>query len=105
MPTTAEWVERGKAAIVALLEREHAAVWPEIEAKLAEGPGRVDPHHLTTARTRLLSNLTIEVVTAPTRGGTAVAVFGLRDRIGRQRAFEDAAARKRLLYTRYINWS
>jgi hypothetical protein len=105
MPTIPEWVERGKTAIVALLEREHAAVWPEIEAKLAEGPGRVDPHHLTRARIRLLSDLTIEVVEAPTRGGKPVSVFALTDRIGRQRAFEDAAARKRLLYTRYINWS
>jgi len=25
-------------AIIALLEREHAAVWPEIEAKLADRP-------------------------------------------------------------------
>jgi hypothetical protein len=32
-------------------------------------------------------------------------VLALVNRSGRARAFEDAAARKRLLYARYLNWS
>jgi len=105
--TKAEWVEQGKAAIVSLLEREHAVVWPaEVVAKLSDaGPDRVDPHHLTTARDRLIFERTIEPVEARTRGGGTVSVLALVDRSGRQRAFEDAASRKRLLYTRYLNWS
>jgi hypothetical protein len=102
--TLAQWVAQGKAAIVALLKQEHAAVWPEIEAKLTEDPGRVDPHHLTTARIGLLRDQVIEQVVASTRGGGLVAVLALTDRTN-QRAFEDAASRKRLLYARYINWS
>src|SRR5215217_3929630 len=106
LKTPAEWVEQGKAAIVSLLQREHAAVWPaEIVAKLADGPGRVDPHHLTTALNRLTFDLTIESISAPTRGGRRIPVLALKDRLGQQRAFEDAAARKRLLYARYQNWS
>lgn len=105
--TNAEWVAQARAAIVALLEREHAVVWPaEVVAKLSDGgPGRVDPHHLTTARNALLFDRTIETIEARTRGGGLVSVLALVNRSGRQRAFEDAAARKRLLYTRYLNWS
>src|SRR5437764_10048715 len=104
--TKAEWVEEGKTAIISLLEREHAAVWPaEIIAKLSEGPGRVDPHHLTTARDRLIFERTIEPIESPTRGGGLIPVLVLVDRSGRRRAIEDAAARKRLLYARYLNWS
>jgi hypothetical protein len=104
--TKAEWVAQGEAAVVALLEREHAVVWPaEVVAKLSDGPGRVDPHHLTTAVNNLTFGLTIESVAAPTRGGGQISVLALVDRSGRQRAFEDATARKRLLYARYLNWS
>ena len=84
MPMTSEWVQRGKDAIVALLERGHAAVWPEIEAKLAEGPGRVDPHHLTTARRALLQDCVIDVIEASTRGGGRVPVIALVNRTGRR---------------------
>jgi hypothetical protein len=45
------------------------------------------------------------VVEAATRGGGIVPVLGLVDRQGKQRAFEDAAARKRLLYARDANWA
>lgn len=48
-------------AILDLLQREHAAVWPEIEAKLAERPHPllphgINPHHLTNARRRLIGS-------------------------------------------------
>jgi hypothetical protein len=77
-------------------------------AKLADGHGgtrHIDPHHLTTARNALLKDGTAEIVDAATRGGGIVPVLGLVDRQGKQRAFEDAAARKRLLYTRYAHWA
>ncbi len=46
-------------AILALVERELAVVWHEIEAKLAEGsiPGAlrgINPHHLSNGRRRLI---------------------------------------------------
>jgi hypothetical protein len=110
MATTAEWVAQARRAILDLLELEHAIAPLEIEAKLAEGawpalPRRIDPHHLTTARRQLLLAREIEAVSATTRGGSAPPVFALVRRTGRRRAFEDAAARKRLLYTRYVNWA
>ncbi len=50
-----------------LIDREHAVVWPEVEAKLADHPQEgapkgIDPHHLTNARRRLVENEVIEEV-------------------------------------------
>jgi hypothetical protein len=45
-------------ALLELLTREHAAVWPEVEARLSERPWRdvprgINPHHLWKARDQL----------------------------------------------------
>src|SRR4051794_16434319 len=106
--TKAQWVDQAREAIVALLEQQHAAIWPaEIMAKIADRPrpDSVDPHHLTSAVNSLMFDLTIEFVEGKTRGGRSLSVLALVNRAGRARAFEDAAARKRLLYARYLNWS
>jgi len=101
-----------RTSIVDLLRTEHAAVWPEIEAKLAEHPPPhmprlrgIDPHHLTSARHSLLRDGTIEEVSATTRGGGKVTVVALRDRTGHTTAFAKAARRKRLLQARYLSWT
>jgi hypothetical protein len=104
------WVDLGKETIVRLLENEHAAVWPEIEAKAADRtyPGntrRIQPHHLTTARKELRDAGVINEQSAPTRGGREVPFMTLTH-VGRHgEAVKEAAARKRLLQARYLSWS
>jgi hypothetical protein len=110
MATKAEWLARAHAALLDLLDREHAVVWREVEAKLSDKRWRergqvIDPHLLTTVRSQLRFERVIEEITAPTRGGREVPVWALTDRRGRQRRFLDAAARKRLLYARYLGWA
>lgn len=108
-----QWDALAYAAVLALLAEEHAAVWPEIEAKLAErahpsfppGIGHIDPHHLQNARHRLLQEGRIEQIFGPTRGGGTVGVFAPTERRGRKTAFEQAAGRKRLLQARYLGWA
>jgi hypothetical protein len=88
-------------------------VWAEAQAKIADVawptlPNRVDPYHLTTARRELLDEGVIEEVAARTRGRRIESVLALTDRASRPgglRAFEDAAARKRLLAARYHSWA
>lgn len=110
MSVPTDWVALGWRAILQILDDEHAVVWPEVEARLSDTiprgfSHRIDPHHLTTARRQLRAAGIIEEITAPTRGGREVEVIARTNRQGRQRAFEDAAARKRLLYARYLGWA
>jgi hypothetical protein len=98
-----------RSAIVDLLKHEHAVVWLEVEAKLAEHPypgmkHGLNPHVLSIARTQLLAANIIESVAEPTRGGRIIEVSALTDRHLRKTAFEIAAARKRLLQARYLSW-
>ncbi len=95
-------------AILELLEDEHAAVGPELEAKISEQPYGdrpipIDAHHLTTARKVLKESSAILEDTRPTRGGRPVTIVTLADQSGRMRKIEDASKRKRLLHTRYLS--
>jgi hypothetical protein len=108
--SSVNWAELAYAAIAKLLSDQHAAVWPEIEAKLADRPQPeidrgIDPHHLTTARRRLIRENRIEEVKVPTRGGREISVYGLTRRGRTETVFRRAAARKRLLETRYLSWT
>jgi len=105
----ASYVQLARDAILALIHNEHAVVWLEVEAKLAGRPAGglsdgINPHHLTRAKQGLLAAGTIGEVTAQTRGGRIVTVLGLTNRYRRQRAFEIAAQRKRVLFARYLGW-
>jgi hypothetical protein len=105
-----DYVALGEQGIRDLLAREHAALWTEIEAKIAEQqwpglPAKVEPHHLTTAKHRLVDSNTIETTIAATRGGRKVRVIVPTDQRLRKRAVIDAAARKRLLQTRFLTWA
>lgn len=91
--------------MVALLEREHAVVWPEIEAKLAEVKNGPQPHILTKARVALVAEGVLSQTIGKTRGGSEVPVWHFTDLAGRERSFEVAAGRKRLLYARFQSWS
>lgn len=99
--------DRAYEAIHDLIDREHAVVWHEVEARLAERPipERIDPHHLSNARRRLMDEGVIEVTMGRARGGREIAVYGLRNRRRRATAFNRAAGRKRLLETRYLGWA
>jgi hypothetical protein len=105
-----EWVEHGKLAILELLEFQHAAPWPEVEARISEiGWGafdRVDPNHLITARESLKFAGRIEMSRHATRGGRVLDVYSLpvvsgdnATRVAR------ASARKRLLHARWLGWA
>jgi hypothetical protein len=99
------WIKRAKQRFLDLLHAEHAVVWPEVEAKLSEAKDGPQPHILTKARRELVQEDLIDTTSTPTRGGRSVAVWHLKDLSGRMRNFEDAAARKRLLYVRYLSWN
>jgi hypothetical protein len=106
----AEWVRLGREAILQLLEIEHAVVWPEVEAKIADKKWeplglRIQPHHLTSARQQLRDEGVITTTSDTTRGGRVVPVMHLADVEGRRRKIEDALARKRLLQARYLAWA
>jgi hypothetical protein len=108
--TAEEWRARGVVAIQQLLEAELAITIPEMEAKLsdrragpADGRIRIQPHHLTTARQRLLRAGVIEQTKETTRGsGRTITTLSLSPRSKRT---ERAAARKRLLTARYMSWT
>ena len=104
------YVRLGRAALLELLAREHAAVWDEVEAKIADRvwptlPHYIEPHHLTTAKLSLLAEELIAESTAATRGGRPVSVLHLADVDGRRTAVSEAAGRKRLLHARYLRWT
>jgi hypothetical protein len=97
-------------ALLKLLDTEHAVLWPEVEAKLANQPSPgfpqgINPHHLHNARRRLIKLLQVEEVTHPTKGGQDALVLGLRERRLRQTTFARAAARKRALDAMYRKWT
>lgn len=104
------WIDLGKESIVRLLENEHAVVWPEVEAKLADrayypNTRPIQPHHLTSARKEHRDDGIIREQTEVTRGGRDVPFLTLAD-VGRHgEAVKEAAARKRLLQARYLSWA
>jgi len=100
----------GARAIGELVDREHAVVWPEVEAKISDQPWpglgtKVDPHHLTTAKAEMVRAGLLTSTTAATRGGRRVSVWHRPVERGAARAVTDASARKRLLHARYLSWA
>jgi hypothetical protein len=109
--TEAELVAAAKAALVALVDAEHAVVWSEVEAKLSEeayagyGKGHM-PHSLTIARQELVRGGKIVQSSASSRGaGPEVQTLTPADTARRSTKIRDAAARKRLLMARYRGWA
>lgn len=101
---------RAYEEIQELLNQQLAVVRPEIEARLARHgrlarAGGIDPHHLTNGLQQLLRDGVVEEMPGVTRGGREVSVYVLTNRSGRVSPTEDAAARKRLLQTRYLGWA
>lgn len=99
------WLERAEEQLYELVDREHAVVWPEVEAKLAESRNGPQPHILTKARNTLVQEGDLATATASTRGGREVTVLRMANLTGRERAYQRAAGRKRLLQARFQSWS
>jgi hypothetical protein len=105
--TAEQWRTLAARGIQELLAVDGAATQPGMEAKLSDSvfPGftrHVDPHHLTTARFRLLRAGVIEKLDEQTRGGGTVGTYVLA---GPSKAVQRKAGRKRLLHQRYLSWS
>jgi hypothetical protein len=105
-----DWPALARERILKLVDRESAVVWPEVEAKLADGAvdfgsRTVDPHHLVNARNRLLGEGGLVLNSSPTRGGSLIDVYRVSETRGRSRIVEQAAGRKRLLHARYRGWA
>jgi hypothetical protein len=71
--------------ITELLTAEHAAVRPELEAKLSDQrwpslPVPIDPQHLTTAVGKLRREGVITETEASTRGGRRISVLHFANR-------------------------
>lgn len=107
MPTAEEWRDWGAEGILRLLTADGAATQPGMEAKLAdtrfEGMRyNIDPHHLTTARNRLLAAGVIERRHDQTRGKQVVTTYLFENP---SKLAIRQAARKRLLHARFISWN
>ncbi len=97
------------SAILDLLRHEHAVLWAEAQAKISDVrwksvPARVDPHHMTVARSRLLARNRIAIRETRTKGGYNIGVLHLRDTAGIATAVDTAAARKRALMATLHSW-
>jgi len=97
-------------AIRDLIEREHAVVWHEVEAKLAEHPQRgaprgINPNHLTNGRRRLVAEGVIAEDTTETYGNQVVTVLVPGNQHRRRDVIRTAARRKRGLQGRYLGWT
>jgi hypothetical protein len=97
--------------ILEMLANRHVVVWPEIEARAAErehhpSPLPVDTNYLRAGFDELVAAGTVvEEARGPTRGGRKVEVIHLSDLTGIRTATARAAARKSLLYARYLSWA
>ncbi len=103
------WRRWAVDAVHDLLSREYACVWSEVQAKLSEPAGigkrHIDPHHLTTARHRLLAEGKIVETAIRTRGGAPIHIVTLAPQRGVATLIDTASARKRLLQARYFGWT
>jgi hypothetical protein len=111
MPDEADYTERAKARIREVLATEHAVVALELEARISEAGYQdsglnIDPHHVTNALKELVQRgEVIREEPVPTRGGHAIETVQPADQHRRTTAITQAAARKRLLYARYLGWA
>lgn len=110
MAAPAEYEARAADRIREIIAEQHAVVRREIESRLAEGHWptsgqNINPHHVTNALRDLVQREELEWVSGTTRGGANVETLQPTDRTGRADKIDRAAARKRLLYGRYLGWA
>ena len=97
------------ARVREVIESEGAVLHPELESRVAEAyyfgdPHNYDPHHVTRALRSLIRDGAVVPELRTTRGGREVKTFNLSSPRTRTRT-DRAAARKRLLYGRYLGWA
>jgi hypothetical protein len=107
VPTAEEWRDWGKEGILRLLAAEGAATQAGMEAKLSDSrfegmTHKIDPHHLTTARNRLLADGDIERRHDSTRGKQVVTTYLLASP---NKVAIRQSGRKRLLHARFMSWN
>src|SRR5437879_2153842 len=103
-------MDLAERVLAEIADDQLAFVWPEAEARASDepwatAPRLIDPHLLRQARYRLISTDRLVRVEEATRGGREITTFHAATTARRERAVADAAARKRLLYTRYRTWA
>lgn len=108
--TPAEYQARAVDRIREILSTEYAVVRREAESRISEGYWQssgqnIDPHHVTNALRSLVEQGELEWVKGPTRGGAQIPTLQPVNRTGRGTRIDQAAARKRLLYGRYMGWA
>lgn len=104
------WLERGEQAIVDVLDDQLAVVAPELMARICEpraayGRDIIQPHIVGMALQGLDTVGIVESHTTATRGSRTITTYQLAGTTRRKTATERAAARKRLLYGRYLSWT
>lgn len=112
-----EWHDLARAALLALLAREHAVTVVEMEAKLADRTydvavcnAAINPHHLTTAKNSLFDEGLIEPYSASSKGRddrgrpVEIVTWSLPRERPRKTAIDRAAERKRALMSRWLSW-
>jgi len=91
-------------------EQLYALLRPEAEARASEGlwgtqPRFIQPHLLSEGLQELIQEGHLVAEHESTRGGRQITTFRRSNLAGRERLTADAAARKRLLYARYLSWA
>lgn len=112
LPGGIPWDDLATLRLYWLVPERKAVHWLEAEATLAEGDRhagepqpRINPHHISVGRTRLVTASLLLAETAATRGQRAVKVLTPADQRGRATVIARTAARKRLLAARYLGWA
>ncbi len=103
-------LDLAQRVLLEMAEDQLAFVWPEAEARASDEPWatsplRIDPHLLRAARNELMAHERLSRVTEETRGGRKITTYHPAVTARRERAIAEAAARKRLVYTRYRTWA
>ncbi|EFG78291.1 hypothetical protein HMPREF0591_1815 [Mycobacterium parascrofulaceum ATCC BAA-614] len=106
----AEYDARAAERIREIIATQHAALRRELESRIAEGywsgsGQNINPHHVSNALRDLVQSGEMEWVTGQTRGGAQIEMLQPTNRAGRADRIDRAAARKRLLYGRYLGWA
>ena len=110
-PRSRAYAKMAATAIQELLAKEHAAATAEFDAKIADRPWPglgtiIEPLHISSARTILEMNGTIEVRTVTSRGAHSVPIATLSSPKSRtSTAVSRATSRKGLLMSRYLGWA
>ena len=94
-----------------VLQDQHSVVRAELIARISEAGFRrseitnIDPTHVMTAATELADETVVTWVAGPTRGRRVVKTLQLADQRRTATVTARAAARKRLLWVRYLSWA